>query len=134
MSLEQWVRNGWLQRAEPTLPEIRKLLALVDREIGDAQATGLSNEGRFEHAYNAALQVCMIALRVSGFQAPKGRGRPHTAAAHGPGFGARLRRSAFRLHLIEHFAEIEALAGDSASAPFYSAGSFPSIHGPASFM
>jgi hypothetical protein len=76
MSLEQWLRNGWLQKSEPTVPEIQQLLRLVDREISNAQAVGLDADGRFQHAYNAALQVCMIALRAPGYQVPKG-GSPH---------------------------------------------------------
>ena len=72
MSLEQWLQNGWLRRSEPTLAEIQELLRVVDRDISNAQAVGLDADGRFQHAYNAALQICMIALRASGYQAPKG--------------------------------------------------------------
>jgi len=53
MSLERWLRNGWLQRNEPTLAEIRQLLQVVDRDISDAQAKGLSADGCFQHAYDA---------------------------------------------------------------------------------
>ena len=74
MSLEQWRRNTWLQEAEATLPEIQQLFQVVDREISDAGIHGLSAEGRFQHAYNAALQLCMIALRASGYRVPKGEG------------------------------------------------------------
>lgn len=72
MSLEQWLRSGWLQRNEPTVAQIQRLLQVVDQNISDAQAVGLSADGRFQHAYNAALQVCMIALLASGYQVPKG--------------------------------------------------------------
>jgi hypothetical protein len=72
MSLEQWLRNAWLQRSDATLPGIQQLFALADREIGDATVEALSAEGRFEHAYNAALQLCMIPLRSSGYRVPKG--------------------------------------------------------------
>ena len=74
MSLEQWFRNGWLQRTEPTVAGIRQLFQVVDRDISDAQVEGLSPEGRFQHAYEAALQLCMIALYVSGFRVKKGEG------------------------------------------------------------
>ena len=59
MSLEQWLQNGWLRRSEPTLAEIQELLRVVDRDISNAQAVGLDADGRFQHAYNAALQICM---------------------------------------------------------------------------
>ncbi len=74
MSLELWSRNGWLQPSEPTVADIRRLLEVADREINDAQASGLSPEGQFEHAYDAALQLCMIGLRASGYRVPKGPG------------------------------------------------------------
>jgi len=54
MSLEQWLRNAWLQSSDPTLPEIAQLLRVVDREISDAGTGGLSPDGRFMHAYDAA--------------------------------------------------------------------------------
>lgn len=68
MSLENWLQNGWLTRKEPSLPEIQKLLQVVDRECHDAAVEGLSDDGRFEHAYTAGLQLCVMALRSSGFR------------------------------------------------------------------
>jgi len=75
MSLEQWSRNGWLQRLDSALPEIQKLLQVVDRELSDARAEGISADGKFEHAYTAALQLCMVSLRAEGYQVPKGASR-----------------------------------------------------------
>ena len=72
MSLEPWLRNGWLQRHDPALPEIQQLLQVVDRELSDAHAKGISADGKFEHAYTAALQLCMIPLRAMGYQVTKG--------------------------------------------------------------
>jgi hypothetical protein len=74
MSLEQWFRNGWLQQDEPTVVEIQQLLQVVDRDLGDAQAVGLSADGKFQPAYDAALQLCMIALRATGYRVRKGQG------------------------------------------------------------
>src|SRR5437867_9928380 len=74
MSLEQWSRNGWLQQDDATVAEIQQLFEVVDRDLADAQATGLSADGRFQHAYDAALQQCMIALRACGYRMPKGSG------------------------------------------------------------
>jgi hypothetical protein len=56
------------------VPEIQRLLQVVDRDLGDARASGLSVDGRFQHAYDAALQLCIIALRASGYRVPKGEG------------------------------------------------------------
>ena len=74
MSLEQWLRNNWLRRDEATVAEIQRLLQVVDRNLGDAQTPGLSVDGRFQHAYDAALQLCMIPLRACGYQVKKGEG------------------------------------------------------------
>jgi hypothetical protein len=74
MSLEQWLRNGWLQQDDATVAEIQRLLQVVDRDLADAQAAGLSSDGRFQHAYDAALQLCMIALRAAGYRVRKGQG------------------------------------------------------------
>lgn len=74
MSLEQWSRNGWLQRSETTVAEIQRLFEVVDRDLADARVKGLSADGRFQHAYDATLQLCMIPLRASGYTVPKGQG------------------------------------------------------------
>lgn len=75
MSLEQWSRYGWLQPTEPTIARVQQSLQVVDRDISDAQAAGLSTDGRFQHAYDAALQLCIVALLAAGYDVPKGPGR-----------------------------------------------------------
>ena len=72
MSLEQWLKNSWLREEAATRNEIKDLLAVVDREIADASVIQLSTDGRFMHAYDAALNLCAIALRVRGYSVPKG--------------------------------------------------------------
>jgi|688.fasta_scaffold58807_3 hypothetical protein len=74
MSLEDWKRNHWLKDSIPTLPEIIQLFAVVDREIHDASVAGLSVDGKFMHAYDAALNLCTIALRSNGYSVVKGQG------------------------------------------------------------
>ena len=74
MSLQQWLLNGWLRQDETTVAEIQQLFQVVDRDLGDALVTGLSADGCFQHAYDAALQLCMIALRASGYRVRKGQG------------------------------------------------------------
>lgn len=74
MSLELWLRNGWLQQDEVSVAEIQQLLQVVDRDLADAQVVGLSADGRFQHAYDAALQLCMLALRATGYRVRKGQG------------------------------------------------------------
>ncbi len=67
-SLEQWKQNDWLMRDEATLREITQLFAVADRELSDMRAIGLSVDGKFMHAYDAALTLCQIALRASGYR------------------------------------------------------------------
>jgi hypothetical protein len=66
MGLEKWVEYGWLRR-EPTSPgEIKDLLGIVERSLGDSKVDAVSIDLRFVAAYNAALTVATIALRGSG--------------------------------------------------------------------
>ena len=74
MSLEQWKLNGWLKASEAKLPEMTQLFAVVDREIHDASIKEISADGRFMHAYDAALNICAVALRASGYAVVKGQG------------------------------------------------------------
>jgi len=74
MSLEQWRRNGWLVSDDTTPAEIADLLAVVDCELSDAAVPGISVDGRFMHAYDAGLILCMIPLRASGYRVTKGGG------------------------------------------------------------
>ena len=73
-SLEVWRQNHWLKAITPTLAEITQLFAVVNREIEDASIPELSVDGRFMHAYDAALNLCTIALRASGYAVVKGQG------------------------------------------------------------
>jgi len=73
MSLEDWLRYGWILRSETTIPEILSLFQVADREIADARVIGLSTDGCFQHAYDAALQLCTIPLRACGYHVPKGQ-------------------------------------------------------------
>jgi hypothetical protein len=74
MTLESWLQSGYLARHQATVAEIQKLFGLVDRELSDAAVQGLSADGRFMHAYDAALQLCTLALHVCGYQVSKGPG------------------------------------------------------------
>ena len=71
MSLQNWLQIGHLISHQATVAEVRNLLAVVDRELADAGVAGLSDDGRFTHAYDAALLLCKLALHASGFEVPK---------------------------------------------------------------
>lgn len=74
MSLDQWRQWGWVQTHETSAFEIQRLLQVVDRDLADASVGGVSKDGRFQHAYDAALQLCMIPLHARGFRVKKGEG------------------------------------------------------------
>jgi hypothetical protein len=48
--------------------EIESLRAVVHRNLADAQLKGLSNDGRFGHAYDAARTLATIVVRASGYR------------------------------------------------------------------
>lgn len=71
MSLGDWLRNSWLLEHKTSAEEIAGLLAIVERDLVNAQVAGLSDDWRFNIAYNAALQAATAALAASGFRAAR---------------------------------------------------------------
>ncbi len=70
MSLSDWARNGWLKPQTPTRGQIAKIFGVVDRDLEDSKQA-LSPDGRFNIAYNAALQLCGVALLAEGWRPDK---------------------------------------------------------------
>lgn len=70
MSLKQWASNGWLKTHQTSPKEIQDLLAIVKRDLADAEGD-ISADWRFGIAYNAALKLCTILLYASGYRAEK---------------------------------------------------------------
>jgi hypothetical protein len=77
MSLDDWLRNDWLKRHKTTKAEIDALLAIVDREVRDSQVDGVSVDGRFSHAYRAALTLATVLLYASGYSPSRGQSHHH---------------------------------------------------------
>ena len=71
MSLRDWLRNSWLVEHKTSAEEITGLLAIVERDLANAKVPGLSEDWRFNIAYNAALQAATAALAASGFRAAR---------------------------------------------------------------
>lgn len=71
MSLSDWQKNGWLHEHRTSTAEIRELLAVVDRDLADSEAEGLSADWRMAIAYNAALQAATAALAAAGYRATR---------------------------------------------------------------
>jgi len=71
MSLNDWESNGWLRPHRTSKQEIRRLLEIVDRDLGDAKQVNVSSDWRFGIAYNAALKLCTILIYSEGFRPEK---------------------------------------------------------------
>lgn len=80
MSLKQWAENGWLRPHRTSAQEVADLLAIVERDLADAQGE-ISADWRFGIAYNAALKLCTLLLYVSGYRPEKNLAHYRTLAA-----------------------------------------------------
>ena len=80
MSLEKWANNGWLRSHKTSEREIADLLAIVDRDLKDAEGD-ISADWQFGIAYNAALKLCTILLHASGYRPEKSLAHYRTLAA-----------------------------------------------------
>jgi HEPN domain-containing protein len=75
MSLEKWAAYGWLKAEPSSRDEIKSLLTIVDRDLKDANVAAISEDRRFEAAFNAARAAATIALRASGYRTSTQAGR-----------------------------------------------------------
>lgn len=73
MSLRNWLENHWLVEHQPSSEEISDLLAVVERDLQDAAVDRLSADWRLGIAYNAALQLALLALAAEGFRPERQR-------------------------------------------------------------
>jgi hypothetical protein len=80
VSLKQWENDGWLRPHSSSRQEVADLLAIVDRDLGDASGN-ISADWRFGIAYNGALKLCTILLHASGYRAEKNLQHYRTIAA-----------------------------------------------------
>jgi hypothetical protein len=71
MSLNEWLKRGWLTSHKTSAGEITALFNVADRDLTDSQAQGLSTDSQLSIAYNAALQMATAALAASGYRAAR---------------------------------------------------------------
>ncbi|MGH7545087.1 MAG: hypothetical protein ACREKI_02780 [Gemmatimonadota bacterium] len=64
MSLDGWLRNGWLTRHQPSPTEIQALVAAAAEDPANAESD-ISAGWRFAIAYNVALRLCSVALHAA---------------------------------------------------------------------
>jgi len=74
MGLQCLIDGGNIIKQETSRNEIQELLRVTARSLSDANAKGLSPEGRFALAYDGALQLSTISLRCYGYRT---RGEGH---------------------------------------------------------
>jgi hypothetical protein len=72
--LQRWVEAGALRPHRTSRREIADLLALVDRDLKDARASGVSLDRRFAITYSAVLGLASMVLAASGHRAAARRG------------------------------------------------------------
>lgn len=72
--LQRWVESGALRPHRTSRREIADLLAVVDRDLTDARATGVSLDRRFAIAYSAVLGLASMVLAASGYRVASRRG------------------------------------------------------------
>jgi hypothetical protein len=80
MNLKQWENDGWLRPHSSSRQEVADLLAIVERDLGDAGGN-ISADWRFGIAYNGALKLCTVLLHASGYRAEKNLQHYRTIAA-----------------------------------------------------
>ncbi len=69
MTLPDWLNEGRLKPHKTSKDEIKRLSAVFERDLADAEVKTLSTDRRFSTAYNAALMVSIAALAASGYRA-----------------------------------------------------------------
>jgi hypothetical protein len=71
MSLQSWIQNSWLVQHPTSADEVRKLLAISDRDLVACPLKQLPADRRCAIAYNAALQAATSALTAAGYRATR---------------------------------------------------------------
>lgn len=78
MTLENLLGKG-LQREPASAEEISRLLAKISTKLTDAGKDSISLDSRFDLAYEALLQIGLVALRANNLR-PDSRGGHHVLA------------------------------------------------------
>ncbi|MHB1514092.1 MAG: DNA-binding protein [Acidiferrobacter sp.] len=66
-----------LEAVEPDRAGVKRLLEAANRSLSDAALVDLSNEGRFDMAYKAVMQIASAALLAHGYRTPTNRPGHH---------------------------------------------------------
>lgn len=69
MSLKKFIAKGYLLESKADKEELVRLMRVVERDIREAKEKCHQTDWQFAIAYNAALQLATIVVRVSGYRA-----------------------------------------------------------------
>jgi HEPN domain-containing protein len=71
VSLQDWLKNGWLIEHQTSHQEIADLLGMADRDLTQCRTPHLSPDWQLNIAYSAALQAATAALAAAGYRAAR---------------------------------------------------------------
>lgn len=104
--LERLAEIGQLDRLRPTSDEVTNLIASGSVRLNDSQRAELSEESRFDLAYNAAHSLALAALRYLGYRS-KNRFVVFQALEHTLGLPAEKWRVLAKAHSTRNQMEYE---------------------------
>jgi len=68
MTWKELLAQGRVERRPASKEELHELRSLVERSLADARLEGLSTDGKFGHAYEAARALSTMVVRASGYR------------------------------------------------------------------
>lgn len=68
MSLQDWLKNGWITEHKTSREEILDLLDVINRDLSNCQIRNLSPDWQMNIAYNAVLQTAVAGLAAAGYR------------------------------------------------------------------
>jgi hypothetical protein len=104
--LDNLVRIGQLKAEPRNELEVKRMLEMARTRLADAQLDGVSREGRFASAYNAAHSAALAALRWHGYRS-ENRYTVFLCLAHTVGWPASRWRVLDAAHQQRNLAEYE---------------------------
>jgi hypothetical protein len=105
--LDNLVRVGLLKKEPSDEGEFDGLVKSGRTRLNDARTQGLSPEGRFDLAYNAAHAFALAALRWHGFRPDNKRYVVFQSLEHSLGLKPELWRVLDKCHSVRNLAEYE---------------------------
>ncbi len=75
MTWNDWLKDGRIEAHKPVRGEIAAQRRAAERALTDAAVPGLSPEGRFRLAYDAALALATLAALATGYRVKSRVGR-----------------------------------------------------------